>query len=210
MKTAVLICTAFFLAACTHPTKPAAARVSFDASGSLAFEQVDGFAAEPAKIETAEETLEISIPAGSVVTLPASLAIDPTRRDAPADALAWSITVASDTTAVAKRRAVTVSGPKSYPPPSGPSPAEKAAARAAWLWRVGLFGGLALAAFGIWWRGGLVIAGGLSVAAASAFGWFVEENPWLLWIFGGGVGLAAVGFAAWHLWLKKRQGVIAK
>lgn len=213
MKIAAVIIAAF-LTACTHtPPKPAAARVSFDASGSLAFEQVD-FAATPATANTSEESLTLPVPAGSTIAIfdatrvaPDSALID--RAASPA-ALRAIVTVSEATELRAARRAVSISGPKSFPPPVGPSPAQIAAENAAWLWRIGLFAGLALAAFGVWWKGGLIIAGGLSVAAASAFGWFVEENPWLLWIFGGGIGLAAFGFALWHLWLKNRQGMIAK
>lgn len=205
----VLVIAALFLVGCAKLPRPTTARIIVE-DGTLTFEQADGFAAEPAAIETTEETIELPIPAGSVVTLPAAPAIDLSRRDATAESLAWSITVASDTTLRAARRSVAIAGPKSFPPPAGPSAKEKAAARAAWLWRVGLFAGLVLAGLGIWWKGPLVIAGGLSVAGASAFGWFVEETQWVLWIFGGGVGLAAFGFAVWHLWLKKRQGTIAK
>lgn len=131
-------------------------------------------------------------------------------RATPDSARLAIVTVSEATELRASRRSVVISGPKSFPPPVGPSPSQIAAGNAAWLWRIGLFAGLALAGLGVWWKGGLVIAGGLSVAGASAFGWFVEENPWLLWIFGGGVSLAAFGFALWHLWLKKRQGMIAK
>ena len=222
MKFAAVILAAF-LAGCVHVApKSAAARVTFDASGSLAFEQVD-FAADPARVSTSEEVFTLTIPAGSVVsfcdaagvasdradTLPAVTGpASPhlaSSRDFPRPPASWNVTLSRDTPAAFSRRAVTISGPKSFPPPVGPSPSQIAAGNAAWLWRIGLFAGLALAGLGVWWKGGLVIAGGLSVAGASAFGWFVEENPWLLWVFGGGVALAASGFALWHLWLKHRR-----
>lgn len=197
MKLAAVILAAF-LTACTHPPpKPAAARIALDESGALTFEQVD-FAEVPAVVETKDEALTLPIPAGSKIEVFADVAP------------AFVVTVSQPTALHATRRAVSISGPKSFPPPVGPSPSEIAAGKAVWLWRVGLFLGLALAGLGVWWKGGLVIAGGLAVAAASAFGWFVEENPWLLWIFGGGVFLAALGFGLWHLWLKNRQGRIAK
>jgi hypothetical protein len=179
--------------------------VSIDESGALTFEQVD-FAAVPASAESAVETVAVKIPAGSSISVFNAAA---SSRDEYARA-AVIITVSEETELHATRRALSVSGPQSFAPPAGPSPSQIAAGKAAWLWRVGLFAGLILAGLGVWWRGGLVIAGGLSVAGASAFGWFVEENAWLLWLFGGGVALSALGFALWHLWLKKRQGRIEK
>jgi hypothetical protein len=219
VKLAAVILAACLAGCVAPPPKPAAARVSFDASGALNFEQVD-FAEVPATVSTSEESLTLEIPAGSGVSfgdmdaLPGDRSVTVTDSPSPSaggshrDGIelpaAWSITLSEPTTLHASRRFVSISGPKSFPPPLAPSLGEKTAARALWLWRVGLFAGLILAGLGVWWKGGLVIAGGLSVAGASAFGWFVEENPWLLWIFGGGVALAALGYALWHLWLKRR------
>jgi hypothetical protein len=224
--TAALLSAAFLLVACSSP-RPAA-RVGFDAAGSPQIEQT-GPVLEPARVATDETTVTLAIPAGSTIVIAdavswpsdpraisdaARLAPDLTLIDrqpaAAPEVTRFAIVTSQPTELRAHRRAVLISGPKSYAPPSGPSPSEKAAGKAAWLYRFGLVGGLALAGLGIWWKGPLIIAGGVSVAGASAFGWFVEDNPWALRVFGVGVGLAAFGFALWHLWLKKRQGLIAK
>jgi hypothetical protein len=174
-----------------------------------------GAVEEPGTASANETTVSLPIPAGSSVSVGTSPAIDESQRDVAGvtnarSVTAWAVTVSKPTELRIVRRESSVSGPKTFAPPPPPSLSEKAAAKASWLYRVGLFAGVLLVGAGIYWKGPMIIAGGVTIIAASVFGWWVEENPWLLWVMGGGTALAALGFAAWHLWLKPRHGLIEK
>ncbi len=129
------------------------------------------------KTETAANTEN---PAGMAVTLPAAAVL--------------SVETVSDR----------VSGPQSFAPPSPPSPVELAAGKAAWLYRIGLLIGAAVAVFGLVRGWDFVMYGGAAVAAACGFAMFAESHPVLFFVIGGGIVLAVVGPLVWHLKLKPK------
>lgn len=160
-------------------------------AGALTITQT-GSALSPASAASKTRTASVTLPAGSALEIKDNGGVSAT---IPAPALL-----------VIESREDSATGPAAFHPPGPPSPVEEAAGIAArWCWAM-MLGGVILAGLGIYWRGPLVIAGGVIVAGAGAFGLFIAANPWILTVGGVGVILAASGFALWHLWLKHRQG----
>lgn len=140
----------------------------------------------PAIAESRESRRSIPLPAAS------QLLFDDSRPGLLA------LRLSQDSVLLESSTADRVSGPESFPPPSPPSPQEKARGKAVfWMW-IGLPAGVVALLFGLVRNWDLVALGGGAVAGACALGLFVAAHPVLFAVAGVGVALAVVGPWLWH------------
>lgn len=154
---------------------------------------LSGDAKIPAKVDTKKTDSVLTIPEGSRFEFNEKLGI-------------MSLLMAKASQIALNRTETAITGPIAFDPPKQPTVKEIAEAKSDY-WtalglKLGLAAGVAASLFGLVRGWDFVMYGGGCVAAACAFGIFVEKHPLLLALIGLGAAAAVVGPWIYHTKIK--------
>lgn len=191
---------ALYLSGCAlSPLRTAKApRAAITAPG-VAIEQ-DGDTPAPASVNTSTTKAALPVPAGSFVR------VDAAAEGEKVENKGLSVELSAPSVLTVETVSTIAAGPRSFDPPSPPSPVEISKGRAAFWLRLGLVGGLAVAAFGLVRGWDILGIGGGCVAVACMVADLLDKfPPWLWMLLGGGTAAAVIGPTLWHFRLKKQE-----
>lgn len=190
MKYLVIFC--LFLTGCSSIWRPALPKTpTIEVKEGVV--TTSGDAKIPGKVDTKKTGSVLTIPEGSRFEFNEKLGV-------------MSLTMAKAGQIALNRTETAVEGPVAFDPPKQPTVKEIAEAKSDY-WtslglKLGLAAGVAASLFGLVRGWDFVMYGGGCVAAACAFGIFVERHPILLAVIGLGAAAAIVGPWIYHTKLK--------
>lgn len=154
---------------------------------------VTGDAKVPAIVDTKKTDSTLTIPEGSRIEFNEKLGL-------------LSLTMSKASSLVLQRQETNVTGPVAFTPDKAPTVQEISDAKQSFWVGLGLKAGLAFgsaaAVFGLVRDWNLVMYGGAAIAAACAFGLFVEKHPILLMAIGLGVAAVVIAPILWYSKIK--------
>lgn len=188
--TCLLFC--FFLSGCFGtPKRPSIVTPTITTTPTTV--ELKGDAQIPAKVDTKKTESTLTIPEGSRFEFNDKLNT-------------LSLTLARATTMTTQRHEQAITGPVAFMPDKAPTVQEISDAKQSFWVGLGLKAGLAFgsaaAVFGLVRDWNLVMYGGAAIAAACAFGLFVEKHPILLMAIGLGVAAVVIAPILWYSKIK--------
>lgn len=155
--------------------------------------KVSGDAKTQPKVDTKKTESKITLPEGSRIEFNEKLGT-------------LSVVLSKASEMASNRTETAIAGPVAFTPDKGATVQDEAAAKsdfwAALGLKAGLVLGIAVGLFGLVRGWDFVMYGGGAVAAACAFGIFVDKHPILLLVIGLGAAIAVIGPIIWHTKLK--------